>query len=168
MTFWTSNWIEYHTGVLQTSVGNFGVTETEIICMLIHLLTGIFGQSFWGISLDFLLPSSITSSLYASYPILQTILSIKAKVLVAYSIGVLLPTLALISFVKMLYTNQDSRLKMFLEWSGLILIVGMEFIWSRLQIYERYSGLILVNFGMIASLIVSKVIISSVTKVNES
>jgi len=26
-TFWTSNWMEYNTGVLQTNVGQFGVTE---------------------------------------------------------------------------------------------------------------------------------------------
>jgi hypothetical protein len=44
--------------------------------MLIHLLTGIFGQNFWGISADFLLPSSVTDSLYASNPIWKTILSI--------------------------------------------------------------------------------------------
>lgn len=26
-TFWTSNWMEYNTGILQTNVGQFGVTE---------------------------------------------------------------------------------------------------------------------------------------------
>ena len=86
--------------------------------------------------------------------------------IVAYFLGILLPTLGLISFIKMIVSNQESRLRMFLEWSGLILIVAMEFIWMRLPIYEHYNGVILINFGLITSLLVCKVIISSVTKVN--
>jgi len=43
-------------------------------------------------------------------------------------------------------------------------MVGMEFIWINLPIYNTYNGIILVNFGIITSLIVCKVIISSVTK----
>lgn len=26
VAWWSSNWMEYHTGILTTSVGNFGVT----------------------------------------------------------------------------------------------------------------------------------------------
>lgn len=26
--FWTANWMEYNTGILQTNVGQFGVTES--------------------------------------------------------------------------------------------------------------------------------------------
>lgn len=96
---------------------------------------------------------------------LQSILKVNVKMVVAYFLGILLPTLGLISFIKMIMNNQESRLKMFLEWSGLILIVVMEFIWMNLPIYERYNGIILINFGLITSLIVCKVIISSVTKV---
>jgi len=43
-------------------------------------------------------------------------------------------------------------------------MVSLEFIWLRVAIYGSYNGLILVNFGIITSLIVCKVIISSVTK----
>lgn len=45
--FWTSNWMQYNTGVLQTNVGQFGVTEGEYTCAIIHIITGIFGQDFW-------------------------------------------------------------------------------------------------------------------------
>ena len=41
----------------------------------------------------------------------------------------------------------------------------MEFIWFNLAIYEEYNGIILVNFGIIQSLIICKMIISSTTKV---
>ena len=168
VAFWTSNWIQYHTGVLQTNVGNFGVTECELICMLIHIITGIFGQQFWAITLDFLLPSSVTTNLYASYPLLEWVMSIKVKEAVVYTIGVLLPLLSLLSFGQMILNNQESKIKMFFEWLGLLLIIAMEFIWLRLPIYSQYTGLILVNFGLITSLIVCKVIISSVTKVHPS
>jgi len=164
VAFWTSNWIEYHTGVLQTSVGNFGVTESEIICMLVHILTGIFGQKMWAVSLDFMLPTSVTSGLYASYPMLQSIFSMSAKQVISYTLAGILTLVSLISFGKMIKGNQESKLGMFLEWLGVILIVGMEFIWIGLPIYDMYNGIILANFGIVTSLLVCKVIIISVTK----
>jgi hypothetical protein len=74
--------------------------------MLIHLLTAVFGQDFWGISADFLIPSSLTDSLYTTYPIWKTILSIQIKNAVAYSLGALLSTLAFISFINMILNNK--------------------------------------------------------------
>lgn len=133
--------------------------------MLIHILTGIFGQGFWAISLDFLLPESLTAGLYSSYPLIQTIMSLKVKEAVVYIIGVLLPLLSIVSFGRMIMNNQESKIKMFFEWLGLLLIIAMEFVWFRLPIYSKFTGIILVNFGLITSLIVCKVIISSVTKV---
>lgn len=91
-------------------------------------------------------------------------MSIKVKEAVVYTIGVLLPLLSLVSFGRMILNNQESKIKMFFEWLGLLLIIAMEFTWFRLPIYNQYTGLILVNFGLITSLLVCKVIISSVTK----
>lgn len=105
ITFWTSNWIEYHTGVLQTSVGNFGVTESEIICILIHLLTGIFGQEFWGITLDTILPSSVVVHLSQSLPVLDLLLKLKVKMLIAYSLSSILIIVACLSFMKVVRKN---------------------------------------------------------------
>jgi len=48
--------MEYNTGVLQTNVGQFGVTEGEFTCALIHIITGIFGQKFWQITLSTFMP----------------------------------------------------------------------------------------------------------------
>lgn len=60
IAFYTSNWSEHHTGILQTSVGQFGVTEAEYSLGLVQLLTGIYGQNMWKISLSDLLPSTLT------------------------------------------------------------------------------------------------------------
>lgn len=53
-----------------------------------------------------------------------------------------------------------------LQFVSLGILILMEFLWSRMKIYEQYSALILVNFGIITSLIVCKMIICSVTKVH--
>ena len=81
-------------------------------------------------------------------------MSIKVKEAVVYTIGVLLPLLSLVSFGRMIINNQESKIKMFFEWLGLLLIIAMEFTWFRLPIYNQYTGLILVNFGLITSLLV--------------
>jgi hypothetical protein len=48
--------MEYNTGVLTTKVGQFGVTEGEYTCAIIHVITGIMGQKFWSIKIADLLP----------------------------------------------------------------------------------------------------------------
>jgi hypothetical protein len=58
-SFWTSNWMEYNTGILRTNVGQFGVTEAEFTCLFIHLISGIFGQNVWEISISAIIPASV-------------------------------------------------------------------------------------------------------------
>ncbi len=60
---------------------------------------------------------------------------------------------------------ETRRLKPLGEFFTLAIILSIEFIWLNLSIYEQYNGIILVNFGVIMSLIICKIIISSVTKV---
>jgi hypothetical protein len=60
--FWLSNWKEYNTGILLTNVGQFGVTECQIIATLIFILTGIFGQHIWLFSLYDILPAGFFES----------------------------------------------------------------------------------------------------------
>jgi hypothetical protein len=55
-----SNWSEYNTGILKTCVGQFGVTEAELASMIVHFITGIFGQDFWQVKLREVLPTVIT------------------------------------------------------------------------------------------------------------
>ena len=48
---------EYHTGVLKTSNGGLGVTEAQVISMMVFLFGGLFGSTgFWSIkmNLDFI------------------------------------------------------------------------------------------------------------------
>lgn len=143
LTWWSSNWNEYHTGVLKTNVGNFGVTETELICCLIHLLTGLFGQQMWDISIG----------------------SLSMKQIIVYAVGGLLIFLCTYSYFITLSSYPGKRLEMLGQVSSLVAIFIMEYIWMNLSIYNRYVGIILLNFGILMSLSICKIIISSVTKV---
>jgi len=67
------------------------------------------------------------------------------------------------SIISALITS-NNRLRSIGELLPAILMIGIELIWMRLIIYEKYNGIILVNFGILAALFVSKMIISSVTK----
>ena len=49
--FYSANWTEYHTHVLQTSNGFVGITEIECIMIAFNLLSGIFGPEFWQFSI---------------------------------------------------------------------------------------------------------------------
>lgn len=60
--------MEYNTGILKTNVGQFGVTEGEFICLIIHVFTGIFGQDFWAIRLGGFLPASILDIVVNKFP----------------------------------------------------------------------------------------------------
>jgi len=49
LCLYTANWIEYYTHVLRTQMGNFGVTEAELISAVIQIITFFKGQDFWSL-----------------------------------------------------------------------------------------------------------------------
>lgn len=70
LAFWTSNWSEHHTGILRTKVGQFGVTEGEYTLVVVHFLTGIYGQNMWKVTAAEILPASV-SHLKDLHPVLN-------------------------------------------------------------------------------------------------
>lgn len=69
----------------------------------------------------------------------------------------------LFSFFKSVITSKD-KLKPIKEWFSFYLMLILEFTWLFFSIYDEYRSLIYTNFGFLGSLIICKVIISSVTK----
>ena len=61
--------------------------------------------------------------------------------------------------------NSSARFKAFNECATMLLIVAFELIWVKFSFYDKYRGLVLLNFGLLSSLLNCKVIISSVAKV---
>lgn len=114
MAWWSSNWIEYHTGVLQTGVGNFGVTEVELLLCGIHLITGLFGQEVWDIS----------------------IANVDLKSVVV--IGICLPMLLLciLTVYRMMSANPSKMKEMCYQVGSILLLLAIEYIWLRLPLYK--------------------------------
>lgn len=87
MAFWTSNWSEHHTGILRTKVGQFGVTEGEYTLVLVHFLTGLFGQNMWKITALDILPASL-SYLKDDHPLLNYVYTEQLGTLVIHGFAV--------------------------------------------------------------------------------
>ena len=43
LPFYTAQWAEYHTSTMSSSNGYFGVTEGQLILIVVHFITGFFG-----------------------------------------------------------------------------------------------------------------------------
>ena len=44
VAFWTANWEEYHTGVLNTNIGAVGLTEGQLLMVAANVYEGISGN----------------------------------------------------------------------------------------------------------------------------
>ena len=157
--FYSSNWTEYNTGILRTNVGQFGVTEVELISLIIHLLTGIFGQGLWQFKLRDILPLS-----WSSHEILSEAMELKLGGFIAYYFGGMIFLSCLYVFVTTIISSKN-KVKPIRECLTFYLIVGLMVIWYNTSFYDQFKGMVLLNFGLLCSLIVCKVITSSVTKV---
>lgn len=161
--FWTANWSENHTGVLSTRVGQIGVTEGQHLCMLVHILTGIYGQRMWQIKPINFLPQQFLN--YAkSHVFITKMLSITLGTTLVYIFSALVLLMAFVMFFRTL-PQAKSKFEAASQYLSSMLLVIMEIAWSRTKLYDHYSGLVLVNFGFLASLILCKLIICTVTKV---
>lgn len=149
--------------MLSTRVGQIGVTEGQHLCMLVHILTGIYGQRMWQIKPINFLPQQFLN--YAkSHDFINNMLSITLGTTLVYFFSVLTLAMSLVMFFRTL-PQAKSKFEAASQYLSSILLVIMEIAWSRTKLYDHYSGLVLVNFGFLASLILCKLIICTVTKV---
>lgn len=158
--FWAASWIEYHTGVLKTNVGQLGVTEIHIIVTVTHLITGIFGQKLWQIGINSILPKFLLSI----HPWLEFVGEMKLGGFIITTFGLLFAVLTFAQ-IFMVILKSGEKVKLLMECCSIGLIVLLEFIWVGFSFFDQYRGLVLLNFGLFSSLIICKTIISAVTKV---
>lgn len=163
IAFWTSNWSEHHTGILRTKVGQFGVTEGEYTLVIVHFLTGLFGQDFWRVTAADFLPASLLAH-KETHPLLNHILTSDLGTVIIHGFAISISIMIVYMILRTLYVAQD-RTQAIGEFFSICLLAVMELTWSTFTIYELYNGVILTNFGIIASFLISKMIICSVTKV---
>jgi hypothetical protein len=90
---------------------------------------------------------------------------IPAKKAVAYFVGYTLLILCLYTYVNLLIKSEGKRFQLVKEVFALLVVLVIEYVWMNTSIYEVYNGIILLNFGILMSLIICKMIVCSVTKV---
>ena len=119
-------------------------------------MTALFGQDIWLITFGSFMPSSliVTYSWFAH---------VKIGTFIAYSFGIAFFFMIMYGILSTVY--QTKKLNSFGEYFTLVILLLICFVWFNLGLYEQYTGLILINFGIVESLLICKMIISSVTKV---
>jgi phosphatidylglycerophosphate synthase len=161
--FYASNWAEHYTGELRTGVGNFGVTEGELIIIAAITITGI--------DADFLTTPIATViqkvGLGDSVPqeFINRFLFIDLKDLVIYTIEVGV-FLILIVYAGGTIIRAKKPLKALSEFLPHTMNMLACIIWSQLPIFQDNVAWILLICGVIYSLITSRVIVCSLTKMD--
>jgi phosphatidylglycerophosphate synthase len=159
--FWIANWKEYNTGVLLTNVGQFGVTETQILAIVMYIVTGVYGQNVWQFSIHDVAPASLTAGI-TSKPILELINHPVGGVL-AYYYALLILALAIYELLLTLWKTRE--LKSMKECFSLFVLMINCSVWMYFSFFDKYVGIVLFSFGLMIALLVCKIIVSSVTKV---
>ena len=143
-----------------TSMANFGVTECELLCMLLYLISGYCGQEVWKFSPADVLPSFILS---INIPLLQQFLKVNIGGLVCYFFATLIFGLTALELIRtILETRSIKSLK---EFFSLFVLIGCASFWMKFTFFTKNIGIILFSFGLMIALVVCKMIIASVTKV---
>ena len=133
-----------------------------MVVVIVLVLTGIFGQSFWKISLVEIVPASITNKI--TNKVLLTAFKMNIGGMIAYYIGLLMIVLASFQFFKTIVKSQK-KLKPLLQCLSLFIIMPLFSAWLFFSFFKAHIGIVLFSFGLLMSLLVCKIIISSVTRV---
>ena len=112
-----SNWIEYHTHILNTQMLNFGVTEVEIIIAVIQFGAFLFGQQVWQVQNGSLLPAFLYDKLVSlDSRVINELLKAKLYYYVAYFILFMEVIIFIFGFVKTLLQIKTSKLEAVLQY----------------------------------------------------
>lgn len=122
--FWTSQWYENHTKILMTNVGNIGVTEIELIIILLHFITGVYGREVWGYSARPFLSNSLISWFEGKFAIGSTILDLPLYEFVYWPIVIIMIIINIVMVLNILrkQTNILEQLGQFLPVTGVIIL----------------------------------------------
>ena len=119
-----SNWIEYHTHILNTQMLNFGVTEAELIVAGVQFGTYFFGQDMWSVENRYVLPYFITGPLEAlNLPIIEHILSTKLCQNIAYFLIIMMSIIFVVGLLNTLYNLKTDRIEAVLQFIPLLMII---------------------------------------------
>jgi len=162
--FYVANWGEYHSGVLTTSMQYFGVTEAELLVILVIFITGITGPEIWDVTTANVLQNfgvNVGAKGVSSW--MGWILNAPIKILCLRLMTVIISLIIAYFFVTTMKVakNKALALKQFLSVGMLLLALHF---WSYLEVFRKDAALIILSSALIFSLITCRLIICSLTE----
>lgn len=161
--FYTSNWAEHYTGELRTGVGDFGVTEGELIIIFAIILTGVNPDILTTPISAILAKIGLGDTIPQDFATKYLFLDLKDIIIYAIEIGVFV---ILIFYAGGIIIKQKNPLKPLSEYLPHAVNLLACITWSQLPIFEANVAWILLICGLIYSLITSRVIVCSLTKMD--
>jgi len=159
--FFSANWGEYHTGVLQTNVSYFGVTEGENMVAGAIILCGIFGHDFFDTTfLQMLSAAGVDVSQISSS--FSWVLNIALKDAILRPLYVGIGSLIVYFFVSTVLSSSKKVLAV-AQFIPLAMNTITTCLWSTLPVYNQHAASIMLISGLIFSLNTSKIIVCSLT-----
>ena len=144
-----------------TNVGQFGVTEAQLVSITIFTLTGIFGQSFWKITLLEILPSFLSTAISSTF--LHFLLKMGIGSITTHYFAYFILLICTFETLRTFY--QVRKLSPIKECLSLFIFLGTCSVWDYFPFFNDYVGIVSFTFGLLIALLICKIIISSVTKV---
>ena len=122
--FWTSQWYENHTKILMTNVGNIGVTEIELIIILLHFITGVYGRKIWQTTARPLIPNAEIDWIEKTFSFGKNLLDQPIYQFVYWTIVILMIVINLIMIFKILMKqkNKLEQIAQYLPVTGVIVL----------------------------------------------
>lgn len=160
--FFAANWGEYHTGIMNTGVGNFGVTEGQFIMGLSLVFCGIFGPDFYDITFAQIVRKLGANPKMLIIPTWMLNYSLKEAVMgISYVSLVIMSVYYFVSTLMMCKNKVEAALQ-FVPLLANMVATGL---WSTLPVFQNHAALIMLISGLLFSLNTSKIIVCSLTRV---
>ena len=145
--FYVATWEEYHTHFCRTQVFNFGVTENQLFAMFLIVSAGVLKVEFYA----------------APVTVLGVTLELRVAILY-FMVG--LSTCTQLVMVASCLKASSSTAMALLRLLPIVMLNGATYCVSHYtKVYHLYPSVCFLLFGLFFSLVVGRLIISSVTKV---
>lgn len=154
------NWKEFHTGTILTQVGNVGVTEIQDLIIVTSLLSGYLGQEFFQRTVE-----SVHD--WEGINIPKDLLSLQLYQVLMYPFFAVAILIGGQTFVATLLSAKNKGYAM-AQLIPIIALCTFEWVWLSIDYYKTNTAWVISLFGFTFSVINTKLIICSTTKMRFS
>eukprot|EP00742_Colponemidia_sp_Colp-10_P001662 GILJ01001782.1.p1 GENE.GILJ01001782.1~~GILJ01001782.1.p1 ORF type:complete len:368 (-),score=53.33 GILJ01001782.1:285-1235(-) len=150
--FFLAQWEEYHTHIIRTHIGNFGVTEGQWTVIIVLVASGILPPGTLNTPLASLLPESLGAALIArdwNVPFYMPLMMLSNIA----TFGV-----ALLNIVQVIRIAKH-KMEAFLQLVPLSAMVALAFVWQRTSAFAAHALIGLITLGLLFTYLTSQIIV---------